>query len=399
MPETPQKQRVLFICPQPFFEWRGSPIRVKFNALALSELGYDVDLLTLPIGSDEPIENVKVIRAWNLFASKKIAIGPSLLKLWFALILLIQGTRLVLRNRYDVLHGTEEAGFICLLLAKIRRIKCIFEKHSDSHSYNPKFFLKPVLALYGLAEKVTIKGSNTVISTGPALNEQAIEMANGSNASTIENKFYIIPDTPSSSIEASSDKIEAARNELTVNKDQVVITYAGSFASYQGVDIIFDAMPEIIKKHPLALFIIIGGSKKEIEHHKNVLAEAGISEEVKFLGKVPPDTLTAYLAASDILLAPRKSGINSPLKILDYFKAGAAIVATNTEANRRLLNTDNAMLSEFDVNSFADSISQLIESPDERKRLAKNAHQLYKKKYNFSVFKSQVNEAYNSTLS
>ena len=396
MSETPNKQRVLFICPQPFFEWRGSPIRVKFNALALSELGYDVDLLTLPIGTNEPIENVTIIRAWNLFGSKKIAIGPSLLKLWFAFVLLIQGTGLVLRNRYDILHGTEEAGFICYLLAKIGRAKCIFEKHSDSHSYNPKFFLKPVLALYNIAEKLTIKGSNTVISTGPALNEQALAI---SNVSEQNNKFYIIPDTPSSNIEASSESIDEIRNELITNKDQVVISYAGSFASYQGIDIIFNAIPAIIKNHPQALFVIIGGSKKEIEHHKSKLAQACVTEEVKFLGKVPPDILTSYLAASDILLAPRKSGVNSPLKILDYFKAGAAIVATNTEANKRLLNSDNAVLSEFDVDSFADSIKQLIKSSDERKRIAKNSHQLYKKKYNFSVFKSQINEAYNSTLS
>lgn len=396
MPKTPSKQRVLFICPQPFFEWRGSPIRVKFNALALSELGYDVDLLTLPIGADEEIEHVNVIRAWNVFGSSKISIGPSLLKLWFALILLIQGTGFVLRNRYDVLHGTEEAGFICYLLSKISKARCIFEKHSDSHSYSPAFFLKPVLALYGLAEKLTIKGSNTVISTGPALKEQAIEMAGVSDS---DDKFYMIPDTPSSSIEASSDDIETVRSELVSTKDQVVITYAGSFASYQGVDIIFDAVPAIVQKFPQALFVIIGGSKEEIEHHKTVLANAGVADEIKFIGMVPPDKLTAYLAASDILLAPRKSGVNSPLKILDYFKAGAAIVATDTEANKRLLNVDNAMLSKFKTQSFADAIGDLITSPEKRQRIAKNAHELYKNKYNFSVFKSQINDAYNSTLS
>lgn len=396
MPKSSIKQRVLFICPQPFFEWRGSPIRVKFNALSLSELGYDVDLLTLPIGSDEKIDNVNIIRAWNLFGSKKIAIGPSILKLWFALILLAQGTGLVLRNRYDVLHGTEEAGFICYLLAKIARAKCIFEKHSDSHSYSPKFFLKPVLALYTLAEKLTIKGSDTVISTGPALNEQALEMAGTEEEG---GKFYIIPDTPSSNVEASREVILETRNEMVDNDDQVVISYAGSFASYQGIDIIFDAIPTITQQCPQALFIIIGGSEKEIEHRKSILEKAGISEQIKFLGKVPPDTLTAYLAASDILLAPRKSGINSPLKILDYFKAGAAIVATNTEANKRLLNADNAVLSEFNVTSFAQAVKQLIDSPAERKRIAKNSHKLYKSTYNFSVFKSQINEAYNSTLS
>lgn len=395
MKNSSSKQRVLFICPQPFFEWRGSPIRVKFNALSLSELGYDVDLLTLPIGSDEKIDNVRIIRAWNFFGSKKISIGPSLLKLWFALILLIQGTGLVLRNRYDVLHGTEEAGFICYLLSKLARAKCVFEKHSDSKSYSPKFYLKPILALYTLAEKLTIKGCTTVISTGPGLNEQALEMAGVTEEG---NKFYTVPDTPSSRVEASTATILDIRNKLISNDEQVIITYAGSFASYQGIDLIFDAIPSVVTHCPQALFIIIGGSEDEISFYKNNLLKAGISEHVNFLGKVPPDTLTTYLAASDILLAPRKTGINSPLKILDYFKAGAAIIATNIKANKRLLNADNAVLSEPNSEAFSQSIQDLIAAPEERKRIAVNSHKLYKSTYNFSVFKSQINEAYNSTL-
>ena len=57
------RPRVLFVSPQPFFEWRGSPIRVKFNTMALDQLGYDVDLLTLPIGADDtlpPLEQKRV---------------------------------------------------------------------------------------------------------------------------------------------------------------------------------------------------------------------------------------------------------------------------------------------------------------------------------------------------
>ena len=35
-------RKVLFISPQPFFQWRGSPIRVAFNLQALADEGYEV---------------------------------------------------------------------------------------------------------------------------------------------------------------------------------------------------------------------------------------------------------------------------------------------------------------------------------------------------------------------
>ncbi len=64
--------KVLFISPQPFFEWRGSPIRVGFNIQALSELGYRVDLLTLPIGIERDVPGVKIIRVPNLLGMSRV---------------------------------------------------------------------------------------------------------------------------------------------------------------------------------------------------------------------------------------------------------------------------------------------------------------------------------------
>ena len=61
----PEMPRVLLISPQPFFQWRGSPLRVRFNAQALAELGYDVDLLVMPVGDDLALPGVTIHRAPN----------------------------------------------------------------------------------------------------------------------------------------------------------------------------------------------------------------------------------------------------------------------------------------------------------------------------------------------
>ena len=386
------KQPVLFISPQPFFEWRGSSIRVKFNVMALSELGYDVHLLTLPVGKDDPAITARVIRAWNLFGTRQISIGPSLLKLWFDLILLFQGTYLVTRYRYRVLHGTEEAGFLSYLLSFICRARCIYEKHSDSGSYRGGVLKRTILGVYNQVEKLTIRRADMVICTGPGLEQQAREIG---PTAAIRN----IPDIPSSIVEPSRQEIENVRSRLVTNEDQVLVTYVGSFAEYQGIDIIFDAIPEVISKTSRARFVIIGGNDDEIANYRNVLEQRNAASQVCFMGKIDPDLLPAYLAASDILLAPRKSGINSPLKILDYFKAGAAIVATDTIANQKLLNETNAALCPFDAGDFADNILSLVDDPNRRKRLGENAYSLYQSTHNYSVFKDQLEDAYQSELS
>ena len=77
---TAARPRVLLISPQPFFQWRGSPLRVRFNAQALAELGYQVDLLTMPVGGDLEIPGVTLHRGPNLLRVKNLAIGPSVAK-------------------------------------------------------------------------------------------------------------------------------------------------------------------------------------------------------------------------------------------------------------------------------------------------------------------------------
>ena len=88
------KKKVLLISPQPFFKWRGSPIRVKFNLLALTQLDYEVDLLTLPLGEDISIANANIIRVANPFNIKNIPIGPSPWKLFFDLLLFLKAIAL-----------------------------------------------------------------------------------------------------------------------------------------------------------------------------------------------------------------------------------------------------------------------------------------------------------------
>lgn len=383
-------RRVLLISPQPFFAWRGSSIRVKFNLQALARLGYEVDLLTIPIGVDEPSTPGRVIRVWNLFGSKSISIGPSPLKIWFDLLLFLWGLRLVLLNRYDAIHGTEEAGFIAWVLARLRGAKAVYEKHSDAASYKKGALQNLLLKVYLWIEHFTCRHADLVICTGPGLTQQAKSIA---PTALIRDIF----DIPSSLVEPSARQIEAARLKMSRDKDKLLVTYVGSFAVYQGIDVVFGAIPEVLGKSDSVRFVIIGGNEQEIEERRRTLRQRGVTDEqVLFLGLIPPDELPAYLAASDILMAPRKAGVNTPLKVLDYFKAGGAIVATDTEANRFILDTSCAILSDFSHHDFAEAILDLATNTDKREAIASRGRQLYEEKFNFTVFTRLLGDAYDA---
>ncbi|HTK41735.1 MAG TPA: hypothetical protein VL287_09085, partial [Gemmatimonadales bacterium] len=57
-----RERRVLVVAPEPFYEDRGTPIAIRSVLAALSELHYEVDLLTYPVGQAVSIPGLQVIR-------------------------------------------------------------------------------------------------------------------------------------------------------------------------------------------------------------------------------------------------------------------------------------------------------------------------------------------------
>src|SRR5215208_6963958 len=75
-PPAPDSRRtgrnVLVVAPQPFYEDRGTPIAVRRLLEALSELAYNVDVLTYPVGRDLELPGVRVLRTANPFGLRRV---------------------------------------------------------------------------------------------------------------------------------------------------------------------------------------------------------------------------------------------------------------------------------------------------------------------------------------
>ena len=301
--------RVLFLASQPYFQWRGSPIRLGFDVRALAQNGCDVDFLTLPIGADKPVEGVRILRAPNLFFAKEISIGPSPLKLAFDAVMFAEALGMVCRRHYDVVHGVEDCGPLAWALARLAGAKCVFEKHSDAGSYKSG----PLIRAYRRVERFVMRHADAVIGTGPALVRQVEALGCGTPA-------FCVSDIPSSLVEPDEAGTRAARRKLEKAPGEIVATYVGSFASYQGIDLLFESIPAAVKAAPELRFAIVGGTPEQIAARTAQMRAAGCEDRVSFVGKIPPDELPCWLAASDILLSPRIQGLNTPLKLLDYLK-------------------------------------------------------------------------------
>ncbi len=387
----PEMPRVLLISPQPFFQWRGSPLRVRFDAQALAELGCDVDLLVMPVGKDRQIPGVTLHRAPNYIRAKTLAIGPSVPKALLDVSLYFKASALARRRRYHVIHGIEDAGPIAAVLARRHGAKMIFEKHSDPASYKKGFVRNCVMAAYRRVERFSILRADAVIGTGPALVAQAQQIAPG-------KPVHHVFDIPSSLVEPDPALVRQARERLGLPAGAVLALYVGSFAVYQGIDLLFRAIPHALRKNPNLHFAVIGGSPEQIDKRQTALMDLGLADRVLFPGHVHPDELPHLLAAADILLSPRIAGGNTPLKLLDYVKAGRAIVACDNPANRLILDESNAVLAAPAPEAFAEGVAALAADGPRRERLGAAGRQLHLSTYNYRQFRKRLADVYRPLL-
>jgi glycosyltransferase involved in cell wall biosynthesis len=157
------------------------------------------------------------------------------------------------------------------------------------------------------------------------------------------------------------------------------VLYTGTFEPYQGLDLLFDAMGEVVTSRSDARLLVVGGRPEQVEAARARASAAGAP--ALFTGYQPAREIPAYVAAADLLASPRTSGTNTPLKIYSYLRAGKPIVATNLLTHTQVLTPETALLVPPEPRAFAEAIVRLLGDAPLRQRLAAaaaaRAHERY----------------------
>jgi glycosyltransferase involved in cell wall biosynthesis len=171
-----------------------------------------------------------------------------------------------------------------------------------------------------------------------------------------------------------------------------VILYAGTFEAYQGLDLLVDASKEVIRRRKDVRFLCVGGNENQIGRIKLLAYQRGVTEYFIFPGTVPPEEVEAFFRIASILISPRISGTNTPLKIYSYLRSGVPIVATNIVSHTQVLTDDVALLVEPQPESLGSGVLRLLEDVQLCSRLAENARRLADESYSPDAYHRKIAE-------
>jgi glycosyltransferase involved in cell wall biosynthesis len=374
--------KILMLAPEPFFQPRGTPISVYFRLRALSDLGHEVDLVTYHLGEDKLFPGLKIYRTPKLFFIRKIKIGPSLAKLPLDFLLFCRAAGRLIRKRYDLVFSHEEGAFLGVVLSKLWKEPHLYDMHSslpqqlENFNFSRSRILK---AVFNRMERFILKNSRSIIVICRDLQNQVERGGFGDKAVLIEN-FLDFP-SPRYSEQAVREK----RRALAPRGEKIVL-YAGNFQHYQGIPLLLEAAAKV--KEP-AVFVLLGGTGVELEEMRRKAAELGIASRVVFVEKVPPSEVPLFISAADVLVSPRLSGTNTPLKIYSFLKSGKPFVATNLWTHTQVLTPEISLLAEPDPESLAKWISFGLTQEEAQCRAAA-ARALAEKKYVYPEYLKKI---------
>jgi glycosyltransferase involved in cell wall biosynthesis len=377
------------IAPEPFFEPRGTPFSEYHRIKALLELGHTVDLVTYPFGRDVSLPGLRLFRCMRPPFIHEIGIGPSLAKVPLDLALTLTAIRRALSERYDVVHSHEEGSFIGVLLAALLRVPHLYDMHSSLPQQLSNFAFSRSRTLtwaFTWMERFVVRRSRVVVVICPHLQEVVRGIDETVPSVLIENA----PGSGDTPVAGSGAGI---RQELGLRADAPVVLYTGTFEAYQGLDLLFDAARHVIARRPDAKFVLAGGRPAQIAIAREQARKAGVADATVFAGQRPAEQVPLFLDAADVLVSPRSTGTNTPLKIYQYLRSGRPIVATRLLTHTQVLDDSVSILTEPTAEAFAAGILSALADPVLARGVGDRARQLADTKYSYDAYLSRTREA------
>lgn len=383
-----QGLRIAMVAPQPFFRPRGTPFSVLHRIRALTTLGHKVDLVTYPFGEDVAMPGLRILRSRSVPFVRDVKIGPSLSKLLLDLPLMMLTWKILRTGGYDVVHSHEEAAFFCAPMARRLGMVHVYDMHSSLPQQLKnfgKFDFAIVRRGFESLEQHVLKTSDGVITICRDLADVALPYCTEKPHAMIENTG------DDAMVFDAGQEPEVAGTDLANRR---IVLYTGTFESYQGIDLLLDAFALVAANVGDAHLLMVGGRPHQVEASRMRARALGIESRITFTGQVHPSAIPGYVRAAQLIVSPRSSGTNTPLKIYGYLRSGKPIVATDLYTHTQTLTPAVAELVAPTPQGLAAGIQRVLQDPHHARALADAARRLSDEEYSEGAYMRKMTEFY-----
>jgi len=381
-----RRYRVAMVAACPFPCPRGTPIRARRIAEALTARGHDVHVVTYHLGQQDEALPFPVHRSPRLSYYRRLAPGPTLGKLMLMDPMLVGTLRGLLAAReFDVIHAHHYEGLLVARWARgSRPIPIVYDAHTLLETELPYYAL-------GLSHAAKRTIGRAIDRTVPRCSDHVIAVSDTIRELLIA-PGWLAPDRVSvvpSGVELDAFQEPQAQADWDGRAPELV--FSGNLAPYQRIDLLMRSFRTVVDARRDARLALVGSTS--LAEYDALANDLGVRESIR---TVASDFrgLPAHLAAADIALNPRTACGGMPQKLLNYMAAGKPIVSF-AGSGRVLEHGRTAWLvPDEDVRAFGEGVLHLLSQPRLAAELGANARRQVMREYNWSRVADLVEAVY-----
>ncbi len=179
------------------------------------------------------------------------------------------------------------------------------------------------------------------------------------------HKVTVIPNAVDiDAFEPGGQPDEALKARLGLN-GSTVLGFIGSFYAYEGLDLLLQALPGLLRRHPDLLVLLVGGGP-QVGALKAQAQALGVLDKVVFTGRVPHAEVQRYYGLVDVLAYPRHSmrltELVTPLKPLEAMAQGRVMVASDVGGHHELIEHGRTgwLFKAGNADALANAVTDLL---------------------------------------
>lgn len=362
-----------------FYPIRGGVEKVMYDLMGgLSARGIDCDMMCAACeghkGDVKINEHGRVLtfKSWKKLAGTMIA--PSM----------IRGLRKVC-NEYDIIHvhHPDPMAGLALWLSGYKG-KVVLHWHSD--------IVKQELALkfYMPLQNWLIKRADKIVGTTPVYLKESPHLKHA------QDKTICVPIGIEPVVEVSDEEVQKLRAKYPGKK---IVFSLGRLVPYKGYEYLIEAGRYVDDN----TVILIGGTGPLREKLEKEIAEYGLQEKVKLLGRVSDEDLPIYYRACDIycMSSVFKTEAFGIVQI-EAMSCGKPLIATNIpESGVSWVNehgTSGLNVTPMDAKALAGAITEILTNEEVYQKFSEGSKQRFKEVFTLEKMVNNALEIYTMSV-
>lgn len=324
--------RIAVVAACPFPSPQGSQVFVGEMCEALARRGHEVELLTYGQGEERatPPTSYAHRRIRRLPGDDAMRSGPTIVKPLLNLLLVRHLSRMLARERFDVVHAHNyEAGAVAVLVRTIRHVPVVYHSHSVMAEELPSYFANP--AAKQCARVVGASFDRTLPRSADHVIALSADCAAAMrSAGVADDDLSVLP--PALADIGRGPPREAARASLGVAADRFVLGYCGNLDAYQDLHVVAAAVARMgaAQRASAPLWLVVTHARDA--RFERMLEYTGAAQWTTVVLARSFAEVRSALAASDVLVLPRRAPSGFPIKLLNYMAAGRVTLAGSAGA-------------------------------------------------------------------